>query len=33
MSEEEFGLPSEGPITMPFNSQLMKYVVSICLTL
>ncbi|KAE8689219.1 SAUR auxin-responsive family protein [Hibiscus syriacus] len=29
MSEEEFGLPSDGPITLPCDSVLMKYIVSL----
>ncbi|OIS96917.1 PREDICTED: auxin-responsive protein SAUR68-like [Nicotiana attenuata] len=29
MSEEEFGLPSGGPITLPCDSALMDYIVSL----
>ncbi|KAK8582608.1 hypothetical protein V6N13_069382 [Hibiscus sabdariffa] len=29
MSEEEFGLPSDGPITLPCDSVLMNYIVSL----
>ncbi|MBA0581134.1 hypothetical protein Gorai_023320 [Gossypium raimondii] len=29
MSEEEFGLPSDGPITLPCDSVVMNYIVSI----
>ncbi|OMO91985.1 Auxin responsive SAUR protein [Corchorus olitorius] len=29
MSEEEFGLPSDGPITLPCDSVVMNYVVSL----
>ncbi|XP_059314602.1 auxin-responsive protein SAUR68-like [Lycium ferocissimum] len=29
MSEEEFGLPSGGPITLPCDSAFMKYIVSL----
>ncbi|KAI3446315.1 hypothetical protein Pfo_002980 [Paulownia fortunei] len=29
MSEEEFGLPSDGPITLPCDSQFMGYVTSL----
>ncbi|XP_057996484.1 auxin-responsive protein SAUR68-like [Hevea brasiliensis] len=29
MSEEEYGLQSEGPITMPCDSIIMEYIVSI----
>lgn len=28
MSEDEFGLPSEGPITLPCDSTLMDYIIS-----
>ncbi|KAL5983618.1 hypothetical protein ACLOJK_017706 [Asimina triloba] len=28
MSEDEFGLPSNGPITMPFDAVFMDYIVS-----
>ena len=28
MSEEEFGLPGDGPITLPCDAQLMEYVLS-----
>ncbi|KAJ0966907.1 hypothetical protein J5N97_023824 [Dioscorea zingiberensis] len=28
ISEEEFGLPSHGPITLPFDAVFMEYVVS-----
>ncbi|PSS08254.1 Auxin-responsive protein [Actinidia chinensis var. chinensis] len=29
LSEEEFGLPSDGPITLPFDAVFMDYVVSL----
>nr|GMD03839.1 auxin-responsive protein SAUR68-like [Ipomoea batatas] len=29
MSEEEFGLPSDGPITLPCDAVLMKYIISL----
>ncbi|EOX97517.1 SAUR auxin-responsive family protein [Theobroma cacao] len=29
MSEEEFGLPSDGPITLPCDSVVMNYIVSL----
>ncbi|XP_052194359.1 auxin-responsive protein SAUR68-like [Diospyros lotus] len=29
LSEEEFGLPSDGPITLPCDSAFMEYVVSL----
>ncbi|XVE95868.1 hypothetical protein REPUB_Repub02eG0171400 [Reevesia pubescens] len=29
MSEEEFGLPSDGPITLPCDSVVMDYIVSL----
>nr|GMD43483.1 auxin-responsive protein SAUR68-like [Ipomoea batatas] len=29
MSEEEFGLPSDGPITLPCDAVFMKYIVSL----
>ena len=29
LSEEEFGLPSDGPITLPFDAIFMDYVVSL----
>ncbi|GFQ01882.1 auxin-induced protein 6b [Phtheirospermum japonicum] len=29
MSEEEYGLPSDGPITLPCDSQFMGYVASL----
>ncbi|XVF07068.1 hypothetical protein REPUB_Repub06bG0105300 [Reevesia pubescens] len=29
MSEEEFGLPSDGPITLPCDSVFMNYIVSL----
>ncbi|KAF8410333.1 hypothetical protein HHK36_002860 [Tetracentron sinense] len=29
MSEEEFGLPSDGPITLPCDALLMEYIVSL----
>ncbi|KAK8370692.1 hypothetical protein GOBAR_AA21674 [Gossypium barbadense] len=29
LSEEEFGLPSDGPITLPCDSVVMNYIVSI----
>lgn len=29
MSEEEFGLPRDGPITVPCDSQLLRYVASL----
>ncbi|KAI8542743.1 hypothetical protein RHMOL_Rhmol08G0163100 [Rhododendron molle] len=29
LSEEEFGLPSDGPITLPFGAVFMDYVVSL----
>ena len=29
MSEEEFGLPSDGPITMPCDASYMDYIISI----
>nr|GME15979.1 auxin-responsive protein SAUR68-like [Ipomoea batatas] len=29
MSEEEFGLPSNGPITLPCDAVLMKYIISL----
>ncbi|KAK8987379.1 hypothetical protein V6N11_027131 [Hibiscus sabdariffa] len=29
MSEEEFGLPSDGPIPLPCDSVLMNYIVSL----
>ncbi|KAK4356348.1 hypothetical protein RND71_025319 [Anisodus tanguticus] len=29
MSEEEFGLPSDGPITLPCDSAFMEYIVSL----
>ncbi|KAF3637785.1 putative auxin-induced protein 6B-like [Capsicum annuum] len=29
MSEEEFGLPSSGPITLPCNSGFMNYIISL----
>lgn len=29
LSEEEFGLPSDGPITLPFDGVFMDYVVSL----
>ena len=28
MSEEEFGLPGDGPITLPFDAATMEYMVS-----
>nr|DAD46619.1 TPA_asm: hypothetical protein HUJ06_016556 [Nelumbo nucifera]DAD46623.1 TPA_asm: hypothetical protein HUJ06_016560 [Nelumbo nucifera] len=28
MSEEEFGLPSDGPITLPCDSEFAKYIIS-----
>ncbi|RVW48280.1 Auxin-responsive protein SAUR67 [Vitis vinifera] len=27
MSEEEFGLPSNGPITLPYDSVFMEYII------
>ncbi|XP_057993036.1 auxin-responsive protein SAUR68-like [Hevea brasiliensis] len=32
MSEEDFGLPSEGPIIMPCDSIIMQYILSIIKT-
>nr|GMD71775.1 auxin-responsive protein SAUR68-like [Ipomoea batatas] len=29
MSEEEFGLPSDGPITLPCDAVFMKYIISL----
>ncbi|KAM3327992.1 hypothetical protein P3S68_033454 [Capsicum galapagoense] len=29
MSEEEFGLPSGGPITLPYDSAFMDYIISL----
>nr|GLL37046.1 auxin-responsive protein SAUR68-like [Ipomoea trifida] len=29
MSEEEFGLPSDGPITLPCDAVLMEYIISL----
>lgn len=29
MSEEEFGLPSDGPITLPCDSQFLRYLTSL----
>ncbi|KAL5983617.1 hypothetical protein ACLOJK_017705 [Asimina triloba] len=29
MSEDEFGLPRDGPITMPFDANFMDYIVSL----
>ncbi|CAN4114733.1 unnamed protein product [Withania somnifera] len=29
MSEEEFGLPSDGPITLPCDEQFMNYIISL----
>ncbi|OMO91982.1 Auxin responsive SAUR protein [Corchorus olitorius] len=29
MSEEEFGIPSDGPITLPCDSAVMNYIVSL----
>ncbi|KAF8377738.1 hypothetical protein HHK36_031123 [Tetracentron sinense] len=29
MSEEEFGLPSDGPITLPCNALLIEYIISL----
>ena len=29
MSEEEFGLPSDGPITLPCDSTCMEYIISL----
>ncbi|KFK27228.1 hypothetical protein AALP_AA8G354200 [Arabis alpina] len=29
ISEEEFGLPSEGPITLPFDSVFMEYLIKL----
>ncbi|KAM0025811.1 putative small auxin-up RNA [Helianthus debilis subsp. tardiflorus] len=29
MSEDEFGLPTNGPITLPCDSSLMKYIVHV----
>ena len=29
MSEEEFGLPSDGPITLPCDSSCMEYIISL----
>lgn len=29
MSEEEFGLPSNGPITLPFDAMFIRYAVSL----
>ena len=29
MSEEEFGLPRDGPITLPFDSAAIEYMVSV----
>ncbi|PHT31364.1 Auxin-responsive protein SAUR64 [Capsicum baccatum] len=29
MSEEEFGLPSDGPITLPCDSSFMDYIISL----
>ncbi|KAL3323451.1 hypothetical protein AABB24_037876 [Solanum stoloniferum] len=29
MSEQEFGLPSDGPITLPCDAQFMNYIISL----
>ncbi|KAG0477823.1 hypothetical protein HPP92_012542 [Vanilla planifolia] len=29
MSEEEFGLPTDGPITLPFDGSSMEYILSL----
>ncbi|XP_010327564.1 auxin-responsive protein SAUR67-like [Solanum lycopersicum] len=29
MSEEEFGLPSDGPITLPFDALFLNYIISL----
>lgn len=29
MSEEEFGLPTDRPITMPFDAAIMEYTISL----
>ncbi|KAH7523431.1 hypothetical protein FEM48_Zijuj06G0010200 [Ziziphus jujuba var. spinosa] len=29
MSEEEFGLPKDGPLTLPYDSASMEYIVSV----